>query len=135
MDKTIRSLRISIIIQWILIVAGVLIGLYEERYLPEVLRNYIIEQEKKPLSMSDTIVLVSGMFLLIGLLISSVGIYRLKSWVRSSYVACSVLGGVLFLFMGKTITPPIAGTFEYLANVAEGFIIALLFFSSARESY
>ncbi len=79
--------------------------------------------------------MVSGVLLLIGLLISSVGIYRLKSWARSAYVACSVLGGVLFLFMGKTITPPIEGTFAYLANAAEGFIIALLYFSAARGSY
>lgn len=135
MENSTRALRISIIIQWVLIVAAVVFGLYEEEHLPEMLRSYIVEQDSKPLAPGETMVAGSGLFLIIGLLISSVGLYRLKSWARTPYVACSVLGAVLFLLLGPTVTPPIEGTLQYIANAVEGFTIALLYFSSTRVNF
>ena len=135
MNSATRALKISIIIQWILIAAAVVFGLYEERRLPEMLRSYVIEQDSKPLSSGEMIVMGSGLLLMVGLIISSVGLYRLKSWARTPYVACSVLGAILFLLLGPTVTPPIEGTLQYIANAVEGFTIALLFFSATRVNF
>lgn len=135
MENSTRALKISIIVQWILIATAVGFGLYEERHLPEVLRSYIIEQDSKPLSQGEMIVMGSGLLLITGLIISSVGIYLLKSWARTPYVVCSVLVAFLFLFLGPTVTPPIEGTLQYVANAVEGFIVALLYFSSIRVNF
>jgi magnesium-transporting ATPase (P-type) len=135
MKNSRRALRVSIVMQWVLIVTAVVIGFYEEGNLPEALRRYIIEQDNKPISLTEMIVLGSSALLLIGLMISSVGIYRLKSWSRTPYVICSVLITFVFLFLGPVVTPPIEGTFQYLANAIEGFAIALMYFSSVRESF
>ena len=135
MDNSVRALKISIIAQWILIAAAVVIGLFEERILPEALRSYLGEQDNKALSQSEMILFAVVLFLVLGLIISSIGIYRLKTWARTPYVACSVLGAVLLLFAGPTVTPPISGTLQYLANALEGFSIALLYFSSTRVNF
>jgi len=134
-DHSTRALKISIIVQWFLIVVGVIVGLYEERYLPEILRTYINAEDSKDLSSGEIVAMGSGVIFLLGLIISSIGLYRLKQWARTVYVACSVLGTALFLFMGASVTPPIQGTFEYLANATEGFTIALLYFSTARINF
>ena len=134
-DKPSRALRISIIAQWFLIVVGVIVGLYEERYLPEILRTYVNADDSKALSSVEIVAMSSGAFLLLGFIISSIGLYRLKQWARTVYVACAVLGTALFLFMGPSVTPPIQGTIEYLANATEGFTIALLYFSTARNNF
>jgi len=135
MDNSVRALKISIIVQWVLIAAAVVIGLFEEHSLPEALRSYIVEQDNKPLSQSEMILFGTGLFLVLGLIISSIGIYFLKTWARTLYVVCSVLGAVAFLFFGPVVTPPIEGTLQYMANALEGFTIALLFFSSARVNF
>lgn len=135
MENSKRALRISIVVQWTLIAAAVAIGFYEEGNLPEALRSYIIDQTNKPISQTEIVVLVLTIPLLIGGIISSVGIYRLKSWARTPYVTCSILITFIFLFLGPAVTPPIEGTLEYLANAVEGFSIALMYFSSARESF
>ena len=135
LDNSIRALRISIIVQWVLIVAAIVFGIYEERYLPAVLRSYLNEQDSKPLSSGEIVVLGSALFFVLGLIVTSIGLYRLKRWARTAYVVCSVFGTVLFLFMGPSVTPPIEGTIEYVANATEGFTIALLYFSSAREYF
>jgi hypothetical protein len=135
MDNSNRALRISIVTQWILIIAGVVIGLYEDGHLPEPLRSYIVAQDNEPVSQSEMIVMGSSILFLIGLMISSVGVYRVKSWARTPYVVCTVLISLLLLSWRPVITPPIQGTIEYLANAIEGFIIALMYFSSAREVF
>ena len=94
-----RALRVSIVAQWISIAAAVAIGFYEERNLPKALKSYIIEQDNKPVSQTDIVVLGLLIFLLIGGIISSVGIYRLKSWARTPYVTCSVFLTFVFLFL------------------------------------
>ncbi len=130
-----RALRISIVVQWILIVGAVVFGFYEEGNLPEALRSYISEQDNKSFSLTEIVTLGSSTILLIGLIISSIGVYRLKSWARTPYVACSLLITFVFLFLGPVVTPPIEGTLQYLANGIEGFAIALMYFSSAHESF
>ncbi len=134
-DNPTRALRISVIVQWFLIVVGVIVGLYEERFLPEILRTYINADDSKALSSGEIVVMGSAFFLLLGLIISSIGLYRLKPWSRNAYVACAVLATATFLFMGPSVTPPIQGTIEYLATATEGFTIALLYFSSARKNF
>jgi len=135
MDNSIRALRISIIVQWLLIAASIGAGFYEERNLPEVLRNYLIEQAGKTLSPGELVVLFIGVSLAIGLITSSIGIYRLQPpRARTVYVVCSV-GAILFLFMGPVITSPIEGTFKYIGDAADGFTIALLYFSPARVKF
>jgi hypothetical protein len=134
MDNSIRALRISIIVQWLLIAASIAAGMYEERNLPEVLRNYLNEQAGKTLSPGELAVLFIGVSLAIGLITSSIGIYRFIPRARTVYVVCSV-GAILFLFMGPVITSPIEGTFKYLGDAADGFTIALLYFSPARVKF
>lgn len=121
--------------QWLLIVVGVIAGLYEERYLPEMLRTYVNAEDSKALSSFEIVAMSSGVILLLGLIISSIGVYRLKQWGRNMYIACAVLGTALILFMGPSVTPPLQGTFEFLANAAEGFTIALLYLSTASEHF
>jgi hypothetical protein len=135
MENSRRALKASIVVQWILIAAAVVFGFYEEGNLPETLRSYISEQDNMPITRTEIVVLCLAIPLLIGEIISSVGIYRLKSWARTPYVACSVLITFVFLFLGPVVTPPIEGTLQYLANAIEGFVIALMYFSAVRESF
>ena len=135
MENSTQALKISIIIQWFLIICAVVFGFYEEKHLPDVLKNYIIDQDSKSLSPSMMVVMSSGILLVIVLSITSIGIYRLKSWARTPYVACSILIAVVFVFMGVTVSLPIKGTLEYMANAMVGFTIALLYFSPARVNF
>ncbi len=134
MDKSIRALRISIMVQWLFIAASIAAGMYEERNLPEVLRTYLSEQASKTLSPGELVVLFLGVSLAIGLITSSIGIYRLIRRARTVYVVCSV-GAILFLFMGPVIKSPIEGTLQYISDAAEGFTIAMLYFSPARLKF
>lgn len=134
-DKATWALRISIIVQWGLIVVAVAIGLFEERYFTGFLKNYANEQASKSSSSSEAIVMGAGLILFIIVFISSIGIYRLKPWARTAYVTCSLLGFVLFMFMEPSVTPPIGGAFQDLATATEGFTIALLYLSTAREHF
>ncbi len=134
MDNSIRALRIAVIAQWVLIAASIAAGMYEERSLPEVLRNYLTEQGSKTATPGQIGVLFLGVILSIGLITSSIGIYRFIPRARTVYLVCSV-ASITFLFMGPSITSPVEGALKYVGDAADGFTIAMLYFSPARAKF
>ncbi len=131
----VRVLKSAIVAQWLLIVAGAVVGLVEERFLPELLRIYIPQQDRRSLTHSELVSLSVGLFLILGLLIASLGIFRLRPWAGTLYVACLFIGALVSLFLGPVITSPIEGMLEYFANGLLGFTVAMLYFSNAHTYF
>jgi len=128
-------LKVAIVTQWFLIVAGAVVGLVEERFLPELLRIYIHQQDTRSLTPSKIVFLSLGFLSVLGLLVASFGIYRLRPWARTPYVACLFIFALVFLFLGPVISGSIEGILEYFANGLLGFTVAMLYFSEVRTHF
>jgi hypothetical protein len=64
-----------------------------------------------------------------------IGLLLLKRWARTLYVAVFVAGAPLYLFMGVTLTTPIAAFVDYLLAACSGAVLALLFIGPVQERF
>jgi hypothetical protein len=83
-----------------------------------------------------TYILGGLLFVFLAIYVASlIGLLLLKPWSRRLYVISFAVGACLYPFMGTSLVDPISGTFEYLAAVCSGAILATLFLSDAKSIF
>lgn len=130
-----RLFKILIISQWITVIAGVAIGLIEERSLPDTLRAYVLEDESRDLSSSEKIAYSFGTFLLIAYFISTIGLLRFKNWARWLYLGVNAGGLIAALFFGPQIITPVSGVLSDLSMALIGLTIGVVFVPEVRREF
>lgn len=134
--NTEKLIRISIVIQWVLIILSIIIYFIEERHLQPLLKEYLLLKDNAEQSNVEFIGMFLGVVALIAYFIASIGILKFKRWSRSLYLWSNILG-ILFipLFLGVTIMTPFSYVFDEGATLFIGITIAFLYFSEAKEHF
>jgi hypothetical protein len=130
-----RLFKILIIAQWIAIIAAIVMGLIEERSLPDTLRAYVLEAESRELSSSEKIAYSFGTFLLVAYFISTIGLLRFKNWARWLYLGVNAAGLTAALFFGPQIITPVSGVLSDLSMALIGLTIGVVFVPEVRKEF
>ncbi len=64
-----------------------------------------------------------------------IGLFFLKRWARTLYLAMFIGGVILLPLMGAAITTPVAALVDYLLAACTGAIVALLFVGPVQERF
>ncbi|MFY9259906.1 MAG: hypothetical protein WAO71_05280 [Gallionella sp.] len=116
-------LRIAIILEWLLIAVGLALIAAQVDTLPTELKPYFIG-EAPWMPIIDSL---SVLALLI-IMVSSVGLWLLRSWARLPFAAGTVWLSLATLFEGPGASLGMVKGFEELSLLTGGFIIAWSFF-------
>ena len=130
-----KLIRISIIIQLVLLLLSMIIGLFEGHHLPPLLNEYLSLKENAELSSVQSIALIFGVIALLGYFIACIGVFKFKIWSRSLYLWSNVLGLLSLPFWGITIMTPFSYLCDEGATVLIGITIAFLYFSESKEQF
>lgn len=132
---SVRSLRILVIAQAILVLLGGAIGLVLEATLPAPLKAWVDEQNARDLSVADLAALAAGGVLLAALIAAWVMLWRPRPKARAFYTAVCVAA----ILLAPALGPYVLSGFEYalsgLAGLTEGMILGLLYFSDLARFF
>jgi len=133
--NAIKALKLTIITQWCFIIASVVVGLYEESYLPMELLSYVNGETEKEFTNFEIAIFSVSILMLFVLLYSSVAVYRLRSWARKPYTIILLTIVIAYLFVGVEVITPISASLDYFGTLATGVTLGLLYFSEARTIF
>ena len=126
-----RIFRFLIVLEWGLVISGVIIGLISEPYLPIELRQYIEISDNVPLSILDY-----GVFLFVIInIIASVGLFIFWHHARIIYLLICILGFFLSGLYGPYVESGWESAFSFASEILTGVIIALIYFSPIKDYF
>jgi hypothetical protein len=79
--------------------------------------------------------LLIGIGFVASYIVALIGLFFLKRWARTLYVALFIAGLILLPLMGAAITTPVAALVDYLLATCTGAIVALLFVGPVQERF
>ena len=123
-----RILKLALIFQWVFIIAGVIVGILEEEYLPANLAEYVANRDNAELSSLDVIFLI----FLFTYFVSSIGLFLRKHWAQKIYLLSNIVGFLISPFLGIRISTPLSSTFDDVSTALIGFTICLIYLSPIK---
>ena len=132
---TIKTLRLTIIMQWFFIIVGSTIGIYEEQYLPVELLNYINAEAEAEFTNFELAIFSISVLMILALLYTSVGVYRLRPWARKPYTIIIFSIVIAYLFIGVEIITPISASLDYFGTLTMGVTLGILYFSDSSSNF
>jgi len=102
--------------------------------LPKELSDYLMNKTNPMKTNMDIVYFVSGFPLIIGIVVSYIGLYLWKKWARILFI-CVFLYGFIVQLIGNapSIITPVADPFYVLSNVFSGIIICSMFYCEKVE--
>ncbi len=125
MDTT-KIIKLFVILELILLVAGFIIWPPTQSHLPPLLQEYL-DQEMETINIVDLITIP----VLLIYIISAVGLLLTKIWAKNLYVLSTILVYALIPFMGPAVEHAFFATINHLGSLITGAILALLYFTSS----
>jgi hypothetical protein len=130
-----RSLRLLIFVDMVLVVAGAVVGMIGEAWLPEPLRAFEQARAAAELETKDRILLGAAIPLVLAWLVASIGLMCFWRPARLLYLGCIVGSGVLMLIGGPYISTGLGEALDSISLTLSGFLLALIHFSPLQELY
>jgi len=127
-----KYLRTLVILEWLFIIAGIILSTMLEKQLPVELRQWI-EMESE-FSTNDTVVLIGVLPILAASILGSIGLYRLRKWGASTYLMSMIIGYALYPFAGPTVEHAFACMVYEVSVIISGMIVAIAFFTDTLKS-
>ena len=127
-----KYLRTLVILEWLFIIAGIILSTMLEKQLPVELRQWI-EMESE-FSTNDTVVLIGVLPILAASILGSIGLYRLRKWGAWTYLMSMILGYALYPFAGPTVEHAFSGMVYEVSVIISGMIVAIAFFTDTLKS-
>ena len=122
------TLRVLIVVEWLLVVILIVSVFVFELPLPTELEQYVDREAEKPLSRSDWLWSISAMIVLLVSLLASIGLWFFRSWARPTY-ATAVLGNIALSALDEPLVAhPFVVVFSDLSLIVVGAIVALAYF-------
>ena len=131
--KTSSILRVLLVLEWIVIITGVVLSCIMAAYLPPELQAWLAGQAEASVTMSDWLLLFLGVPLLIVMLVASIGLFMLRRWGAWLYVITTFLGTAIMPFTGPTVDHALADAVDETALILSGIVIGIAFFSNALK--
>ena len=131
-----KTLVTFVILQWILVILGLIAGIVEEQRLSGVLRECFVFIERQPFTPFQVSIIILVGALLIANIVASVAICFLKSWARPLYVSSFLLAGVVVILMFQPeLATPASDWFGECGTICIGITIALLYWSPLADTF
>jgi len=123
--NTKNTLRVLVILEWILIIGAISCSASLESGLPEDLQSWLASEEAD----GSAIVAFSFIPVLIGALVGSIGLLFLKRWAAWLYLVCTI---ILAVPVGQPVVEDsISAAMDEISILIAGIIIGISFFSTA----
>jgi len=127
-----QPFRALVILEWLFIIAWIILSTMLEKQLPIELKQWIeIESES---STNDAIILFGGLPLLVASIVGSIGLYRLRKWGAWTYLISIILGYALYPFAGPSVEHVVAELVGEIAVIISGMIVAIAFFTDVLNT-
>jgi|SRR5688500_18716296 len=130
-----KILRISIITEIASALSGVVVDFAFASRLPEPLRDYVESESEAAWSTSDTLLVVSWLPILIGIVAGWIGLWRLWPPGRSIYLCSWLASVVVTAFCGPVVSLAPATVLLEVSTLAAGLTIGLIYFSELRHAF
>ncbi len=128
MNKS-QILRFLVVLEWIYIIAAVVLSSTLENQLPLELKAWLDMQIEAEISTFDIVVLVVGLPALVASIAGSIGLFLLKKWGAWTFLISGIISYALFPFAGPTVEHAVADMIDEFSVITAGMIIALAFFT------
>ena len=126
MDTT-KIIKLFVILKILLAVTGFAIWSPMQSHLPPSLQEYLSHDMEAEIDIVDLLA-----FLTLPIyMISVVGLLLTKMWARNLYAFSMLLNYALISLMGPTVEHAFYTTLDHLDSLADGAILALLYFTSS----
>ncbi len=123
--NTKNTLRVFVILEWILIIGAISCSVALESRLPHELQNWLVSEEAE----GNTIIAFLFIPALIGALVGSIGLLFLKRWAAWLYLVCTII--VAVPDGQPVVEDSITAAADEISILLAGIIIGISFFSNA----
>lgn len=124
------TLRLCIVIGWLSILGQMFVPATFVSTAPETVRAWIQSQENSS-GLPDHLVLPLLLFIMVWLIISTIGLFCLRRWAAWTYLVVWLLMAVLFVFRGPKVESGLEYTLSALEQLTFGIAVGLAFFIDA----
>ncbi|EDM25271.1 hypothetical protein LNTAR_24868 [Lentisphaera araneosa HTCC2155] len=124
-----KILKSLVVLEFILIILGLIVGFYLENSLPKELKNWLDSQTALPMTTKDEFSLYWGLSFIITYLISMIGLYLLKPWSKRLYIISTVGLFCIYPILGPTVEHAASTLINEMASICSGCIFALILFT------
>jgi hypothetical protein len=126
-------LRLCLVLEWVLFLAGLGLSFATERFLPEPLRAWLDAEAEGDPSVREMAFFGLCILLVASGIVGTVGLFLLQRWAAWLYLVNSILGVLLTLLAGPAVEHPLTDAIGEVASIMCGMVIALAFFSDALK--
>lgn len=133
--NAVRILRTLIVCELLMFIITLVVDSMTLHQLPKAIQEYNQQLDSAPLTTVQSFFAVVAILMLISIVISWVGLWRLWRPARSIYTITLIIGILSSPFFDQTIMSPVAGSLDEIASICTGLILGLLFFSDARHHF
>lgn len=130
-----QNFRILIVLSWLLAIVTVVISSATEIFLPSELKGYLDAQKNTPITASESIKFIFAIVYIIFSFVISVGLFLFKRWAKTLLLLSYAIGALLLLAFGPYVQTGLVDSLEYLGNILNGIILALVYFSPVSRMF
>ena len=130
-----QKFRLLIVVNWLLVVAYVVVSITTESLLPSELRSYLDAQLNAPITTSDIMLFAVVFIYFISYIAVSIGVFLFKKWAKTLLLPSIAIASILLIIGGPYIETGLASFCSYFLNLIEGIILALVYFSPIRKMF
>ncbi|GMU20107.1 MAG: hypothetical protein AMXMBFR13_02070 [Phycisphaerae bacterium] len=116
-------------------IISIVVSLFTESMLPEPLRAFLEAESEAEITAREMVMIAAAIPLIILLLVSSIGLFFFWRPARILYLLTVVLGLAMTPLLGPYVDSGWATTFEEIAVIISGVILALVYYSPLRDLY
>ena len=128
-------LRILIVVEVCLAVLSIALGLLGRSLLPVELQTFEQARAESELSLVEGLLIAICLPAIVLMIVSWVGLWRLRSWARTVYTLAWLLGLVAVVFAGPAIASWPGELVGELGTLNGGVILGVTYFSDLRHHF
>ena len=124
-----KQFNIFLTLSWVVSFAGLSIAIATESALPPELRQYHTSIVVQSLSAKDSFIISGSIVLILGMIVSYIGLYLRKNWSRILFISIIVFSYFVTIYDNTPIVYPVwADIFFSLGTIFIGIVIAAMYF-------
>ncbi|ELB3894087.1 MULTISPECIES: hypothetical protein [Morganellaceae] len=128
--------RFVLIAGLIFAIVGVVAGISLSDTLPTILQDYLAQTEGEDISNGEAIFFLLAMLAVLLLLpISTIGLWKFKSWARTLYVVITVAFIPFYPAIGPVVMNGWEAMFSDIALMLEGILLAMMFSGEVSQKF
>jgi hypothetical protein len=130
-----QGFRRLFIISWLVGLTAVAVSMLTVSYLPPDLRDYVEAQSNAEPTTKDWVVFTVGVCLLIGYIITSVGLYRFRAWAKTLFLPMNIIALLMMPLYGPSVMTGWASAFNCLNCLVGGGVLFLVYLSPVGQMF